>query len=307
MVKIPSARSAGLVAMTLVMAAAVAQARELSRCDFSGRFARIVAETVGPERVALSSYMALVVRADGTEVCTDGVNADLAVTPASTVKVLVAIALLRRLDSREIKLSRLVTIDQPNAAIDCKDSSCAVYGPGKRLRVRRLLRDMIVVSNNVATNQLIDLVGKDFIADTAQRLGAAALQIRRKLYSRAPAEPEITTPNSGTARALAAVYRELATGRLGVISKTSRRLLLRLLGQPRVRPRLSAAFPPSVRFFHKHGNTSEVSGDAGFYWLGRRTAVIIVALQSFVDYKTLRTVGRRTLALMRTLGARRPR
>jgi len=297
-------RTASLAAVLLsLLAAETARAQDVAACNFQGRFKRIVTASVGSARLARASYAAMIVRSDGAVLCADEVNPDLAMTPASTIKVLVAVAALRRVDRGEAALATPVAINQPNAAQDCKDSSCAVYGPGRRVTVLRLLTDMIVASNNVATNQLIDLAQKPFIAETAQMLGAASLVVNRKLYSRQPAEPNNPTPNVGTARGLAAVYRELASGRLGVLKPASRALLVSLLGKTAFRDRLNGNFPANVPFFHKIGNTSTVSGDAGFYWLGPKTAVVIAGIQSFLDYAPLKRVGRQTLDLTRVMAA----
>jgi beta-lactamase class A len=274
-----------------------AHAADLATCNFAGGFARSVAANVRAARVPLVSYAAMIVRADGTVLCSDEVNADTSLTPASSIKTLVAVAALRKIDRGDARLTDTLTINQPNAAADCRDSSCAVYGPGKKVTLKRLLTDMIIASNNVATNQLVDFASKPFITETARLVDAPSLELNRKLYSRVPAEPDNPTPNRGSARGLVNLYREVATGHGNVLTPASRAFLVDLLGRTYYRDRLNAWFPANVRFFHKIGNTSTVSADAGFFWIGRRTAVIVAGIQGFLDYAPLKRIGRALLDL----------
>lgn len=292
---------AAVVLAELAFTSSFASAADLSACDFKGRFRAFVSRAVAAQLLPAASYGAMIVRGDGTVLCQEDVNADLSMAPASTIKALVAVAVLRKVDRGEVRLADLVTINQPNAAAECADWNCAFYGPGKRLSVQRLLTDMIRASNNLATNQLADVATKPFLADTAQRLGAPSLQFLRKLYSRQPAEPTIVTPNQGNARGFLELYRELATGRLGVLTPASRSFLNGLLSTTFFKDRLNYYFPASVTFFHKIGNTSQVSADAGFYRLGPNTFVVLAGLQNFVNYAPLRNVGKWTLDLTKAL------
>ena len=268
-----------------------AHARDLAQCNIAGKFQAAVTQALGA-RVSKATYSMAIVRGTGELLCGESSNAELTMPPASTIKVLVAVSVLRRVDQGLVNLDALVPITQGNASVDCVDYGCGTYGLGKKLSVRRLLTDMIVASNNIATNQLVDLVGKPYVAETAQSLGAAGLVFNRKLYSRKEAEPGILTPNAGNAASLVAVYRELATGRLRLLSAASRQLLQTLLASTRFNDRLNALFPRGVRFFHKIGNTSQVSGDAGYFALGPNTFVLIAGVQSFVDYRSMSRIGR---------------
>jgi beta-lactamase class A len=262
-------------------------------CDLGGKFSQAVLTTVGERARAQASFaMAVLDARSGEVLCQDSLEPARNVYPASTIKTLVAMAVLLKVDRGEARLDDLVTMDQVNAGTECRFSSCEVYGPGKRIRLQRLLRDMIVVSNNLATNQLIDLASKAFINQVADRIGAQGLRVVRKVYDEVNPEPQITERSRATAAGFVALYREIATGRLGILSEPSRALLVEWLYGQQINGSLNRNFPASVRFHHKTGNTSDSSGDAGFYYLGDDRVVILAGLQAFKSFETLQKIGK---------------
>jgi hypothetical protein len=280
----------------------------LSACNLQGRFRAIVERVLGAERARTSaSYGLMIVQkqsidgAKGPILCEEYSAGDLAIVPASTIKTLVAVAVLRKVDAGLARMTDLVTINQVNAAAECRDWGCGTYGPGKKVQLSKLVSDMITISNNLATNQLIDFAGKPFIAETAQKLEARGVALYRKVYSIQNPEPNIQTPNQSTAYGMARIYREVATGRLGVLSETNRAWLIEILRRQVYHDRLDKLFPQSVTFYHKVGSTSSLSGDAGFYNLGGNTIVVLVGHQGFLSFPTLQQVGKQALDLTQSL------
>jgi beta-lactamase class A len=294
--------------MGLTAACAAQGSADVPTCE-PGRFTSIVQAVLGePTANERASFgVALIDPSSGESRCEDFVQPDRNIYPASTMKTLVALATLRRVDRGELGLDQSVAISQPNAAQECKDWKCSVYGPGKHVTVRKLLRDSITVSNNIATNQLIDLAGKDWINETADQVGAPGLRVFRKVYDSVDPEPEITTRNRASARAFVELYREVATGRLGIVSEESRAILVQDLGDQTINGSLNRHFPHTTKFFHKTGNTSQVTGDGGWYALKDGTLVILIGLQDFVKlgsmsgFETLGEIGHTTFHWTETL------
>ena len=216
--------------------------------------------------------------------CAWGHREDAEIYPASTIKTLIGAALLERVQNSQATLNDSVTIDQPNAALECSDWGCTAYGPGQRQTLGRLLEDMLTVSNNLATNQLIDFLGKPALNEFAVRMGAPDIRIQRKVYSHQNPEPGVKARNRATARALAAVYTELATGARGPLAPAGRAMLNEILLRQTQNDRLSARWPAGTPFAHKPGNTSAVVHDAGLLPLPDGNVLVIVALQDFVSF-----------------------
>jgi beta-lactamase class A len=302
-----------LSALLVLSAACAFEARaEINACQIDGEFQKIIFQTMGEAR-ALSdtSYGLMVIKPSSGEIlCQEFVQPEQNIYPASSIKTLIAMAVLRGVDAGILSLEQEVKIDQVNASDECKDWGCDTYGPGKIVTVRKLLHDMITISNNLATNQLIDVATRPWINDTAKAAMAPTLEVNRKVYNTVDPEPNNPLRNRATASGLVQLYREIAAGNLHVLLEPSRAHLVTLLSEQKINNRLNARFPAEIKFHHKTGSTSKTSSDGGFYFLGSDSAVILVGLQNFNVFKEcqptcveksgfefLRQIGKATLDL----------
>jgi beta-lactamase class A len=87
---------------------------------------------------------------------------------ASTIKVIVAITLLRAVEAGTLTLDQAVTLE-PNDIVDGAGDT-ASYTPGSTFRVRHLLEQMIVYSDNTASDMLIRTVGLEKVNALIQDL-----------------------------------------------------------------------------------------------------------------------------------------
>jgi beta-lactamase class A len=257
-------------------------------CDLNHGLEKIVSAIVPQKLISEeTSYgLELVDTRTGETLCDDYVEGDQNVYPASTIKTLIAFAALRQVDQGELRLDQEITINQPNNPVECADWNCDVYGNGKKVTLEKLLSDMITISNNLAANQLIDVTGRVYITDTAKLLGAPSLAVYRKVYNEQDPEPGITQHNTATARGYVALFHEIVSGHLGILSSASRALLIDDLRQQHYHDDFDHDFYPQVTFYHKDGATSQMRGDTGFYYLGsdKNVAAILVGLQNFPNY-----------------------
>jgi len=278
----------GAVLFAVLSQVSFVQASE--SCDLGGNFRDTVLNSLG-KTLALNetSYKLSVVRRDsGAVLCEDSVQADQNIYPASTIKTLVAFAIMRKIDAGQLKLTQEIAIQQANAAVECQDWDCSIYGAGKKLTLQRLLWDMITMSNNLAANQLIDVATKPFINQTADILNAHSVQVVRKVYNIQDPEPTNPLHNSATADGFVQVFREISSGRLKILSETGRAFLVNLLKNQHWNDSLNAKWPNTVTFYHKTGDTSSATADTGFYILGKNDeyAVILIGLQGFAQFQT---------------------
>ena len=89
-------------------------------------------------------------------------------SPASLIKVPVAIALMHKVTAEKIDLDSEIYIDPGNFT---EDAQGAIIEVGNEYPLRKVMASMINQSNNTATNQLIDYVGRDYIAKALNDLG----------------------------------------------------------------------------------------------------------------------------------------
>jgi beta-lactamase class A len=110
---------------------------------------------------------------------------------ASLIKVPIAIALMDKVTREGIDLDTQITVSRGNYTEDPQGSK---IWPGQEHSLRELLFRMIDHSSNIATNQLIDYVGWDYINQVMRDRGYEQTQVHYKLVG------EHTYPaNAGTA------------------------------------------------------------------------------------------------------------
>lgn len=254
--------------------------------ELQGKFTQIIYDVLGKCWAdAQTGYGISVVEAESGKILfQEFLNGDKQIYPASTIKTIIALATLKHIEGNRFQLDDEIPITQINAESECKYWNCSLYGPGKKRTVKELLWDMITISNNLATNQLIDLNGREEINFMAQELDLP-LRIYRKVYDDINPEPEIFKRNQATARGLVALYYEIATGQKKFLQKSSRLFLVNLLANQKYHNSLNKHFPDGVTFYHKTGNTSKVTGDAGYYFKDEKTIVIMAGLQDFNRYR----------------------
>jgi beta-lactamase class A len=191
--------------------------------------------------------------------------------PASMIKLPIAVALAERCaaganrwgDPAVVSTANLTTNDAPSAFV-----------AGYETTLADLMRAMIEKSDNVATNVLIDVLGRDTIAGSCAAFGLRATAVRRKLSGSLPLidDPQATGRNALPASDAARLFRGIAHGGVG-----SQRFVLAALEAQQWNDKLSRGLRPGDRFAHKTGDTDEVSHDGGILTLesGRRFVLAV--------------------------------
>ncbi|MEM8503603.1 MAG: serine hydrolase [Cyanobacteria bacterium P01_D01_bin.1] len=114
----------------------------------------------------------------------------LLASPASLIKLPIAIALLDKVDTESLDLNSKLYIDPDNFTENAIGATIEV---DKEYPLVQVMGRMIDESNNIATNQLIDYVGRDNIAKTLAEQGYQDTFVDHKL-----AGDRILPPNPGT-------------------------------------------------------------------------------------------------------------
>lgn len=149
--------------------------------------------------------------------------------------------------------------------------------PGYAATLHELMHRAIARSDNVATNVLFDVVGRDRATRIAsERLGLSATAFRRKLSGSEPliddplwdGEHRNTHPAGDAARLFEAIARD------GVAQAG---LLRDMLAAQEWNDKLSGGLREGDRFLHKTGDTDDVTHDGGLLRTSEgRTYVVVV-------------------------------
>ena len=211
------------------------------------------------------------------------INADSVFHAASTMKIPVMIEVLRRaqagafsLDQGILLVNRFASIaDGSSYSLSAgDDGDSALYSRvGERVPVRDLMRRMITRSSNLATNQLIALVGAPQVTATARTLGAQRIQVLRGVEDQKAFDRGMI--NTTTSADLAALLIAIERGQ--ALSAASSAEMRDILLAQEFNAKIPAGLPPGTRVAHKTGEITAVSHDAAVvYPAGRRPYVIVV-------------------------------
>lgn len=212
------------------------------------------------------------------------VNEDTVFHAASTMKIPVMIEVLRRAQASAFVLDQgVLLVNQFASIVDgspysmdvTEDSDSALYSLiGQRVPIRDLMRRMITRSSNLATNQLIALVGADRVTATARTLGAAKIQVLRGVEDQKAFDRGMI--NTTTSADLAALLSAIERGE--ALSPASSREMRDILLAQEHNDKIPAGLPPGTRVAHKTGEITAVSHDAAVVYPANRKPYILVVL-----------------------------
>jgi beta-lactamase class A len=187
---------------------------------------------------------------------------------ASTIKLAILYELFRQADEGRIQLGATRTLDR----------RYAVGGSGilndlttPTLSIRDYATLMIVLSDNTATNVLIDAVGMDNVTKRMATLGLRATRLRRKMIDMEAARrgnENVSTP-ADIARLLHIIYRGEG------LSKAGGESLLAILRTSKSSP-MRTAIPEDVVVANKPGDLEAVEVDAGIVYVEGRPYIQVV-------------------------------
>lgn len=212
--------------------------------------------------------------------------------PASLIKLPLAVAAGQALAEGRLTWDTPVAVDAANLTPNDTPSPLV---PGYRSTVRELVTLMLQRSDNVATNLLFDVLGRERATADVHALGYPRTFFRRKLSGALPLidDPAASGRNSHPAREAADLLSALAEDRLPAAAA-----LRAILSTSWWDVKLSPGLEPGDAFAHKTGDTDEVAHDAGILRLvgGARWVVVV-----YTELPSSDANDRRFVAFMRAL------
>jgi beta-lactamase class A len=155
------------------------------------------------------------------------------------------------------------------------DSDSSLYSKiGTRVPVRELLQRMITRSSNLATNQLIAMVGAESVTGLIRKLGAERMTVLRGVEDGKAFERKMN--NVATARDLAILLKAIKNAD-PAIGTHSQDMLDILLAQE-FNEKIPAGLPPGTKVAHKTGEITAHSHDAAIIYPANRKPYVLVVL-----------------------------
>ncbi len=205
---------------------------------------------------------------------TDGhryaLHADDIFPQASSIKICVLTELYRQVQQGKLKLNDIYTVNASDLVQDSDIMGGLTPGVTK-ITLRDLATMMVAVSDNSATNVLIDRVGMENVNSFLQSQGLKETKLRRKMMDlRAASEgrENVSTPNE-MAQLLGAIYRgqilnkELTNDFFKVLSTHKDSWIPRNL-------------PDDLKIANKPGALEGVRNDSGVIFVEKRPYILCV-------------------------------
>jgi beta-lactamase class A len=190
---------------------------------------------------------------------------------ASSIKIPILVELYRQAqDNAQLRLTDLYTVQQADLVPD-SDILLGLTPGVTRLTNRDLATMMVAVSDNSATNVLIDRVGMDNVNRMLDRLGLKKTRLRRKMMDLKAAQEgreNVSTPRE-MMLLLEAVHRRK------VLNKAMTADFFKVLGTHKDSA-LLRGLPDGVRAANKPGALEGVRNDSGVVFAPNRPFVLCV-------------------------------
>jgi beta-lactamase class A len=180
-------------------------------------------------------------------------GADRVLPAASTIKLPILIALFQDIDAGKINLTEKLTINDRSIAGGSGD--LRNQKPGSQVNVLTVATKMMTISDNTATNLLIDrLGGKAILNQRFRTWGLKVTTINQPL-------PDLAGTNTTTATELARSI--LAVQRGKIVSDASRLQILGMMSHTHRNTMLPQGLGTGAKIAHKTGDIGALVADVG--------------------------------------------
>ncbi|HXW77527.1 MAG TPA: serine hydrolase [Candidatus Eremiobacteraceae bacterium] len=226
-------------------------------------------------------------------------HADADIYPASVVKVPIMCEAHRRFACGELEPGDEVTVDAANETTTWGGTP---FSAGSTATLGEMVERMITHSDNVATNQLMDVLRRERVTAYMHLLGLKTFLLGRKLSGSDPLieDPEMTGRNRLPPDEIGLLLRHIADDAIPGAA-IARDLLQRCVDADKFVPGLR----PGDVLMHKTGETSEYDHDAGILKTvdGGRYVVVLYTKRAGGDDIGGHAMDTRIAAWMRAMRA----
>ena len=214
------------------------------------------------------------------------INGDKKVLSASMIKLLILAELMKKISENKFSLSDTIMI--ADSMKTGGDGVLKELNTGHHFTLKELATLMIVVSDNQATNILIDFLGMENINQLGKELrlkktflGRKMMDIeaRKKGYDNYTCADDISS-------LLKLIYQEK------LINKEASQLMLDILLRQQQGERLQRYLPSDIKIAHKCGDLDNLENDGGIIWLGDRAYILVVLTNGMPNLQCKQTIGK---------------
>ncbi|WP_405344250.1 class A beta-lactamase-related serine hydrolase [Fusobacterium vincentii] len=214
------------------------------------------------------------------------VNGDKKVLSASMIKLLILAELMKKISENKFSLSdTIMIVDSMKTG---GDGVLKELNTGHHFTLKELATLMIVVSDNQATNILIDFLGMENINQLGKELRLKKTFLGRKMMDAEARKKgyDNYTCADDISLLLKLIYQEK------LINKEASQLMLDILLRQQQGERLQRYLPSDIKIAHKCGDLDNLENDGGIIWIGDRAYILVVLTNGMPNLQCKQTIGK---------------
>ena len=214
------------------------------------------------------------------------INGDKKVLSASMIKLLILAELMKKISEDKFSLSD--TIMMANFMKTGGDGVLKELNAGHHFTLKELATLMIIVSDNQATNILIDFLGMENINLLGKELRLKETFLGRKMMdieARKKGYDNYTCADD-ISLLLKLIYQEK------LINKEASQLMLDILLKQQQGERLQRYLPSDIKIAHKCGDLDNLENDGGIIWIGDKAYILVVLTNGMPNLQCKQTIGK---------------
>ena len=214
------------------------------------------------------------------------VNGDKKVLSASMIKLLILAELMKKIFENKFSLSD--TVMMANFMKIGGDGVLKELNTGHHFTLKELATLMIIVSDNQATNILIDFLGMENINQLGKELDLKETFLGRKMMDAEARKKgyDNYTCADDISLLLKLIYQEK------LINKEASQLMLDILLRQQQGERLQRYLPSDIKIAHKCGDLDNLENDGGIIWIGDKAYILAVLTNGMPNFQCKQTIGK---------------
>lgn len=212
------------------------------------------------------------------------INEEKVFPSASLIKLFIFAEACRQIKEGKIELNQKITLANDDKVGG--DGILKELKAGHKFTIGELLTLMTIISDNTATNIIIDILGMDNINTLISNLGFDSTMLQRKMmdFKAAQAGKE----NITSAKDILKILDSLFNGRL--IDRDSSQFIVDVLKKQQVKGRLDLYLPDDIMIAHKTGDLDYLEHDVGIVYLEDNPYIICVLTNENISNKEGREI-----------------
>lgn len=213
------------------------------------------------------------------------VNEQQVFEAASLFKLSVIVETFKKREAGILSFRDTLTVTEKAVSFDL---GVYKHEVGEPVTITKALEDMIVLSDNVYANVLLDAVRSWDVNNTMLSYGLTRTDISKEGLTTSPSD-------------ILRFYEQLATGR--IVNREASQEIIDVLLKQKIRDRIPFLLPEGIRVAHKTGNLEGLSHDAGIVYAPRGAYIIVILSQDLPDeLAASKTIAKISQAVYRYFG-----